>query len=116
MGWIGGDLFRPDRAAAGFVAPKRAHIRLVISQILNERARENHGKEKPVLRYVAIYGEAMTAWKVQKVIEKYGIYYRPAKNARTQAKRRKAEKRKRTTEPRNPGVGGTESNSAAASR
>jgi hypothetical protein len=28
--------------------------------------------------YIATYGEPMTAWKVQKVIEKYGIYYRPA--------------------------------------
>jgi transposase InsO family protein len=73
------------------------------------RLRRNHlryGKEKIALMYIATYGEPMTAWKVQKVIEKYGIYYRPAKNARTQAKRRKAEKRKRITELRKKRVSG----------
>jgi transposase InsO family protein len=57
-----------------------------------------YGKEKLALRYRELYGEKMSAWHVQKTIEKYRLYYHPQKNARTQAKRRKAQKKKRITE------------------
>ena len=57
-----------------------------------------YGKEKISRYYAAVYGNTVSSWKVQKVIEKYRLYYHPAKNARTQAKRRRAEKKKRITE------------------
>lgn len=57
-----------------------------------------YGKVKLALRYEMIYGEKISSWKAQKVIEKYQLYYHPAKNYRTQRKRLSAEKKKRITE------------------
>ena len=57
-----------------------------------------YGKEKLARVYFERYGEPMSSWKVQKTIEKYRLYYHPAKNARTQAKRRSAQKKKRIAE------------------
>ena len=59
-----------------------------------------YGKIKLALRYEMIYGETISSWQIQKVIEKYQLYYHPAKNYRTQRKRSKAEKKKRITELR----------------
>lgn len=85
--------------------PRRKRVRMTTPEqetriVLLRRQHIRYGKEKLARIYASTYGEPMTAWKVQKVIEKYKIYYRPAKNARTQAKRRKAEKRKRITQLR----------------
>ena len=44
-----------------------------------------YGKEKLARVYTERYGASMSAWKVQKTIEKHRLYYHPAKNARTQA-------------------------------
>jgi len=57
-----------------------------------------YGKIKLALRYEMIYGEKITSWKAQKVIEKYQLYYHPARNYRTQRKRLSAEKKKRIAE------------------
>lgn len=57
-----------------------------------------YGKIKLALRYEMIYGEKISSWKAQKVIEKYQLYYHPSKNYRTQRKRLSAEKKKRITE------------------
>lgn len=57
-----------------------------------------YGKIKLALRYEMIYGETISSWQIQKVIEKYRLYYHPAKNYRTQKKRLEAEKKKRITE------------------
>lgn len=67
------------------VALRRQHLR--------------YGKEKLLRLYAAQFPEdrALSAWKVQCIIAAAGLYYHPAKNARTQAKRRRAEKRKRVT-------------------
>lgn len=59
-----------------------------------------YGKEKLAIKYEQRYGSKISAWKVQKTIEKYKIYYYPAKNQRTQAKRKKAQQKKRITELR----------------
>lgn len=56
------------------------------------------GKEKLAIAYKERWNEPVSAWKVQKVIERYNLYYHPAKNARTQAKRRRAQKKKRIVE------------------
>lgn len=57
-----------------------------------------YGKMKLVEKYQAKYNEAISSWKVQKVIEKYKLYYQHLKNAKTQSKRQKAHKKKRITE------------------
>lgn len=57
-----------------------------------------YGKVKLAIRYETEYHEKISSWKVQKVIEKYQLYYHPAKNYRTQRRKRNAEKKKRITE------------------
>jgi len=44
------------------------------------------------------YGEKISSWKIQKVIEKYHLYYNPKKTARIRRKRQRALKKKRITE------------------
>jgi len=48
--------------------------------------------------YQREYGEKISSWKVQKVIEKYHLYYNPQKTAKTRRKRQRAWKKKRITE------------------
>jgi transposase InsO family protein len=48
--------------------------------------------------YQRKYGEKISSWKIQKVIEKYHLYYNPKKIARTRRKRQRALKKKRITE------------------
>jgi transposase InsO family protein len=81
-------------------APKNRRRRDITCQqvgriVALRRERLRYGKEKIARIYAATYGETISSWKVQKVIEGSGLYYRPRKNARTQAKRRKAEGKKR---------------------
>lgn len=57
-----------------------------------------YGKEKLAIRYSQIYGEKISSWKIQKIIEKYKLYYHPQKTARTARKRQRAIKKKRITE------------------
>ena len=84
-------------------APKKRRER-EITPLQEERIVElrkrflRYGKIKLALRYEMIYGEKISSWKAQKVIEKYKLYYHPAKNYRTQKKRLSAEKKKRITE------------------
>ena len=61
-----------------------------------------YGKLKLLDRYQQLYPEdtAISAWKIQCIIQIADIYYHPAKHARTQAKRARAEKKKRITELR----------------
>lgn len=44
------------------------------------------------------YGEKISSWKVQKVIEKYHLYYNPKQTARIRKKRQRALKKKRITD------------------
>lgn len=62
------------------------------------RTNIRYGKEKIARLYATTYGETISAWKVQKVIESSQLYYHPAKNARTQAKRKRASTKKRISE------------------
>lgn len=59
-----------------------------------------YGKVKIFDRYQSRYPDdpTLTLWHVQCIIEASGLYYHPAKNARTQAKRRRASTKKRITE------------------
>jgi len=57
-----------------------------------------YGKMKIKEIYRTIYNEEISSWKVQKVIEKYRLYYHPVKTARIARKRKKAQGKKRITE------------------
>jgi transposase InsO family protein len=50
--------------------------------------------------YKRTYGETLTSWKIQKVIEKYQLYKNPTKTAQIKKKRLNGIKRKRITEMR----------------
>lgn len=91
--------------------PLRKRQRMITAEeetriIALRRQNLRYGKEKIVRLYHNLYHAPVSPWKVQKVIEKYHLYYRPAKNARTQAKRRKAAKRRRITELKKQQVAG----------
>lgn len=57
-----------------------------------------YGKIKLALKYEMLYGKKITSWQIQKIIEKYGLYYNPKKTKRIASKRRRAVKKKRITE------------------
>jgi len=63
---------------------------------------------KLVFDYQRIYNQTISAWKIQKVIEKYPnqLYYHPQKNAKIQRKRKRAQKKKRITELKQKKVSG----------
>jgi transposase InsO family protein len=57
-----------------------------------------YGKKKLVIKYKKKYGETISSWQIQKVIEKHKLYFKPSKTARIRAKRKRAQKKKRVTE------------------
>ena len=57
-----------------------------------------YGKEKLAIIYKREFGENLSAWKIQKIIEKYRLYPNPTKTAKTTRKRQRAQKKKRITE------------------
>ena len=75
-----------------------------ITLIQEQRAiklRKEHihwGKMKLAKLYYNQYQEKLSSWQFQGVIQKYRLYPKPAKNAKIQAKRQKALKKKRITE------------------
>jgi transposase InsO family protein len=56
------------------------------------------GKLKLKNVYERRFGETISSWKIQYTIQKYNLYYNPAKNARTQAKKKRSKAKKRITE------------------
>ena len=57
-----------------------------------------YGKMKLMHIYRRTYGESVSSWKIQRVIEKRGIYFNPKKNKMTQVKRARSGLKKRITE------------------
>jgi len=57
-----------------------------------------YGKEKLALIYQREYGEKISAWKIQKVIEEKALYFNPLKTAKIKRKRQRAIKKKKITE------------------
>ena len=57
-----------------------------------------YGKEKLSIRYEHKYGVPISSWKIQKIIEKYKLYYNLSKNYRTQVRKNRSLKKKRITE------------------
>lgn len=66
------------------------------------KKRIRYGKIKLAKIYKDTYGEKISSWKIQKVIEKYKLYYNPRKTAKIAKKRQKAHKKKRITELKSP--------------
>lgn len=62
------------------------------------KERIKYGKMKIAKLYQEEYGEEISSWKVQRVIELYKLYHHPQKTAKTTRKRLKAQKKKRITE------------------
>lgn len=56
------------------------------------------GKEKIAIVYRRQFQKDISSWKVQRVIEKYSLYYHPLKTAKIRRKRQRAQKKKRITE------------------
>jgi transposase InsO family protein len=84
-------------------APKRVRQREITS--LQEqriiKIRKQHirwGKEKLAIVYKEEFKEKISAWKIQKVIESWKLYYHPEKARKNRQKRRRAKKKKRITE------------------
>lgn len=84
-------------------APKKTRQREITSiqeqrvlQLRKEYLR--WGKEKLAIIYHQRYQEKISAWKIQKTIEKYKLYYHPIKTERLRRKRARAQKKKRITE------------------
>lgn len=57
-----------------------------------------YSSKKLVRYYKEKYGEDISAWKIQKVIEARKLYFNPIKTAKIQRKRQRAQKKKRITE------------------
>jgi len=65
------------------------------------RLRKKHiryGKEKLKVLYEKEYGESISSWKIQRVIEKHHLYYLPVKTLKLRKKRRRNQYKKRITE------------------
>lgn len=82
--------------------PRQPEITPIEEQRLVE-LRKKHllwSKIKLALVYQQEYGENISSWKVQKVIQKYKLYYHPKRTAKITKKRLYAQKKKRITELR----------------
>ena len=84
-------------------APKRVRQREITpiqeQRIIVLRKRYlRYGKEKLAVLYQRQYQEKLSSWKVQKIIEKYQLYYHPQKAQKSRLKRQRAKKKKRITE------------------
>jgi len=75
-----------------------------IKQLRKENIR--YGKEKLAILYKEQYGQAISAWKIYRVIRKYELYWHPVKNEKLRRKRKLAEGKKRITELKNKKIDG----------
>jgi len=57
-----------------------------------------YGKMKLKVLYGREYGESISSWKIQRVIEKHGLYFNPKKTEIIRKKRRASQVKKRITE------------------
>lgn len=69
------------------------------------KARIRYGKMKLAILYEQEYGTSISSWKIQRTIEKHGLYFHPAKTAALRQRRKAGQTKKRITElqrqPRN---------------
>ena len=68
-------------------------------RILSLRTRHiRYGKMKLAVIYQTTYGEAISSWKIQRVIQKHQLYYHPKQNALLRKKRLRNQPKKRIAE------------------
>lgn len=84
-------------------APKRVRQRQITPQekqrvIELRRKYIKYGKIKLSKIYERCYGQKISSWKIQKVIEERKLYFNPIKTAKIQRKRQRAIKKKRITD------------------
>lgn len=65
--------------------------------ILLRQAHIRWGKEKIAVLYERRYGKKISGWKVLYTLQKHNLYFHPARNAMTQAKRKRSKEKKRIT-------------------
>ncbi len=91
-----------DQSKAPHKTRQREVTRIEEQRIVELRKKWiRYGKIKLKIKYQQEYGEEISSWKIQKVIEKYKLYYHPIKTARIsekKAKSRKYGKKKKTIE------------------
>lgn len=92
-------------------APKRKRQREISreqeTRIITLRKQHlRYGKEKLSRIYQSVYGEAISSWKIQKTIEKYRLYYHPARTEAIRRKRARAQIKKRITQLKQKKVSG----------
>lgn len=84
-------------------APKNTRKREITSSeeqriVALRKSRLRWGKIKLAKLYKNTYGQEISSWKIQYTIIKYKLYYHPKSNAKTQAKRKRSQAKKRITE------------------
>ena len=62
------------------------------------KAHIRYGKMKLRILYEREYGESVSSWKIQRVIEKHGLYFHPARTEKLRKKRKQSQVKKRVTE------------------
>ncbi|MFZ5390790.1 MAG: hypothetical protein ACOZAJ_00755, partial [Patescibacteria group bacterium] len=72
------------------------HLQIYRVRTLRQ-AHLRYGKQKIATLYAQTYGETISSWKVQKIIQGTNLYYHPKRNARIQAKRKQAVLKSRIT-------------------
>jgi transposase InsO family protein len=89
-----------DKSKAPHHVRQRTITPLEKRRIIKLRTTLWYGKDKLPTRYKTEYGEKISSWKVQKVIEEKKLYRNPKKTARIVRKRKRSLKKKRITELR----------------
>jgi len=91
-----------DKSKAPHKTRQREITQLQEKRIIKLRKKWiRYGKIKLAIKYQQEYNEEISSWKIQKTIEKYKLYYNPAKTAKInkkKAKSRKYGKKKKTIE------------------
>lgn len=90
-----------DQSKVPHTTRQKEYTPLQYSRVVGLRKKYiRYGKEKILKKYQRYYptDKTLSDWNVQCIIQQSGIYYKPAKNARTQVKRAKARNKKRISE------------------
>ena len=105
------DRFRIASLESESRAPRKRRRREITpdQELKIVRLRKQHmlyGKEKLARIYQTVYGEIVSAWKIQKVIEKRQLYYHPQKAALTRRKRQRSLQKKRISQLKQKKISG----------
>lgn len=92
-------------------APKHKRQREISSEqefriVALRKQHIRYGKEKLAQRYKEIYGQIISAWKVQKTIERHRLYYNPKRTEAIRLKRARSQSKKRITELKQKKISG----------